>query len=241
MMGARYAIYYAPPAHAPLHRLAASWLGREAFTGLPAVQPDVPGIAEKTEEPRRYGFHATLKAPFRLGPDVKPEQLMHSVEAIAKQFAPISFPAIEFKVLDRFLALVPTAGEREIQILANYCVKKLDKFRAPLTPEEMAHRRKNGLSARLDTLLLNWGYPHVLDQFQFHLTLSNVLEPAELETLSEAAERHFAPVLNKPLVIDALCVFREPSPGAPFILKQRYPLCGPAEVAVPEPWKLGMR
>src|SRR5690606_21547575 len=69
--GARYAVYFAPAEDSALNRLASRWLGRCAYTGTrypptgigeitPAAQEEI------TAEPRRYGFHATLKPPFRL-------------------------------------------------------------------------------------------------------------------------------------------------------------------------------
>ena len=64
-MTARYAIYYAPPAESALSRLAAAWLGRDAFTGQRVRRPALPRLVglnldTLTRDPRGYGFHATL-------------------------------------------------------------------------------------------------------------------------------------------------------------------------------------
>ena len=69
----RYAIYYAPAPGSGLDRFGATLLGYDAFTGkdLPfpedilQVAPDWRGL---TGDPRKYGFHATLKAPLSHGP-----------------------------------------------------------------------------------------------------------------------------------------------------------------------------
>ena len=70
-MSARYALYLAPPADSELWRFGSRVIGRDAASGV-----DISGFALEgwsapdwraaTQEPRRYGFHATLKAPFRL-------------------------------------------------------------------------------------------------------------------------------------------------------------------------------
>ncbi|MGQ3281168.1 MAG: DUF1045 domain-containing protein, partial [Shinella sp.] len=67
----RYALYFTPSASDPLTLSAQRWLGRNAFTGATLAQLSVQGfdaatLAGLTADPRRYGFHATLKAPFSL-------------------------------------------------------------------------------------------------------------------------------------------------------------------------------
>src|SRR5258708_6176205 len=69
--GMRVAVFFTPPAKHRLTREAARWLMRDAFTdsrfdadGDGAF--DVAELEALTAEPRRYGFHATMKAPFRL-------------------------------------------------------------------------------------------------------------------------------------------------------------------------------
>src|SRR5689334_2324140 len=81
----RFAIYAVPgagladAAGAALCRRAEQWLGRGA-AGQP-VTADVPAgwtraeLDAITASARRYGFHATLKAPFRLAEGRTPEEL----------------------------------------------------------------------------------------------------------------------------------------------------------------------
>ena len=69
----RYAIYYVPAANDPLYRLGARTIGYDGFTGSALEFPDAvgrrfPDWTEATTDPRKYGFHATLKAPFALAP-----------------------------------------------------------------------------------------------------------------------------------------------------------------------------
>ncbi len=69
MTAARYAVYWAPEPATELARFGARWLGRDAETGqrTTALAAGLPLSWERaTEEARLYGFHATLKPPFRL-------------------------------------------------------------------------------------------------------------------------------------------------------------------------------
>ena len=67
----RYAIYYAAAAGSVLDRFGASLLGYDAYGGgdLPfsdGVTQAIPDWRDLTQDPRKYGFHATLKAPMAL-------------------------------------------------------------------------------------------------------------------------------------------------------------------------------
>ena len=64
-MSQRYAIYFAPAADHPLWRLGSAVIGYDARSGADLARPDaLPWSADQgrkwTDEPRRYGFHATL-------------------------------------------------------------------------------------------------------------------------------------------------------------------------------------
>jgi hypothetical protein len=78
-MSERFAIYYAPPATSELWQRASRWLGRDAATG-PVSNDGIAGIAAETltaitPSATRYGFHATLKAPFPLNAGKSREEL----------------------------------------------------------------------------------------------------------------------------------------------------------------------
>ena len=77
----RYALYFAPAAGSAWDRFGASWLGRSAHTGVSLAQPEIRGLDAArfralTGAPRRYGFHATLKPPFRLAAGCTPDDLL---------------------------------------------------------------------------------------------------------------------------------------------------------------------
>ena len=102
----RYAIYFAPPSGTALHALGSRWLGRDAFTGEALEQPGVAGLSAVTGDPRRYGFHGTMKPPFALRDTVHPEALLRAVAALVAEEQCFRV-SLKVSLLDRFLALVP--------------------------------------------------------------------------------------------------------------------------------------
>ena len=127
--------------------------------------------------------------------------------------------------LKNFFALTPTGDAHQINQLADEVVRKLDEFRFPLNERDIAKRRLAGLSAKEDQMLLDWGYPYVLDCFRFHISLTGHL--ACLDALSQKNVEHeilwrLERLRSTPFVVDSLCVFEEPEPGADFFLNERF-------------------
>jgi putative phosphonate metabolism protein len=223
---ARVAVYYAPTPEDPLFAEAATWLGRDPESGAPAPQPDHPDIAEVTAAARRYGFHATLKPPMRLAPGRVWDELRDAAQALAGRIAPFDLPPLQVENLDGFLALRETTPSPALQALADICVAELDPFRAPPGADELARRRRAGLSAVQDALLVRWGYPYVFGAWFFHLTLTRRLTEAERARWQPAAEAHFARALALPRRVADLCLFTQASPGADFLVAERIALRG---------------
>jgi putative phosphonate metabolism protein len=218
----RYAIYYAPRAGA-LATAAAAWLGWDLQTGRSIASALPRPLADLTAEPRKYGFHATLKAPFRLGIGVELADLQHGVKTLADQLAPIEMPGLALTNLHGFLALIPQGDPADLLDLATEVVRFLDPYRAALTEAEYARRRPERLTARQRELLDAYGYPFVLEEFQFHLTLSGPLTAPEAEALEPAARAHFAGQIPQPFQLQDLCLCGEDHAGR-FHLLNRYPL-----------------
>lgn len=227
----RYAVYYAPEPSSAFHALGSQWLGRDAVTGVPLRSPEIAGISEATAEPRRYGFHATLKPPFTLREDGALGALTSAVAALAEGERPFRV-RLKVDILDGFLALVPTDPIDALQNLAGRCVSALDSFRKPAGSEEVARRRAAGLSARQEENLQRWGYPYVFEDFRFHMTLSSPLAHDTQQRFMAAAEAHFAPVLADSVMIDGVALFYEEAPGAPFVSVRHFPFSNlPPEAA----------
>jgi hypothetical protein len=110
--------------------------------------------------------------------------------------------------------------------LADACVAELDGLRRAPTAAELQRRMTPQSPGVQEALLLQrWGYPHVFDQWQFHLTLSDDLPTeAARARLCVDAQQHFAPALTAPRACASISVFVEPAPDAPFVLAQRFAL-----------------
>jgi putative phosphonate metabolism protein len=227
--GARYAIYYAPETGSPLAHFGAAWLGYDAATGAPVPSPalreiDPEQLRAITAEPRNYGFHATLKAPFAPASDTAEPAFLDAVAEFAAAQPAFAAPPLRLTRLGGFLALTlsePCAG---MDALAAACVTQLDRFRAPLSAADLERRRRSSLSPRQDQLLEMWGYPYVFEEYRFHLTLTGRLDADEGAAISRALTPLVAPFCQAPLPVDQIAVFHQENRGAPFRILQRYRL-----------------
>lgn len=219
----RFAIYDAPINDA-LASFGAVWLGWELRTGRVTEQADVPGLDDITMTPRKYGFHGTLKPPFRLSDGHTLDELQARAADLAGRCAPARCGGLQLTTLGGFLALTPTGDLTELERVASTCVRELDIFRAPASGAELEKRRSAGLRARQEALMLRWGYPYVLEEFRFHLTLSGRLPQTDMAAWMNTAQAHLPPLAERYEISSiALCGER---PDGRFELIQRYTLTG---------------
>ena len=221
-MRPRYAIYFAPAHRSPWWEFGTQWLGRDECLDLSITQPALAQITPAelfaaTVHPRRYGFHATLKAPFALSGSHTLDDLMTRLQALAATLKPVALGPMQAAMMGDFVALVPGAAPDELADLASTCVTVLDDLRGPLSAADLLRRKVEQLDAREQELLAQYGYPYVLERYRLHLTLSGPVAPTMAELILQAAANPVAELNEKaPLVLDRLCLFVEPSPGQPF-------------------------
>lgn len=228
--GCRYAVYFAHRVGSPWAQAGNAWLGRDAYSGAALPQPAVEGVSADlqralTESPRRYGWHATLRAPFRLARGSDVDALRAAVGNLAQRHRAFPMPPLKVVQLDDFLALVPERHAFDIDDVAAACVRDLAAFAAPLDTAELARRRRSGLSATEDALLVRWGYPFVMEAFRFHLSLTGTLrgvDPAVVGAMQHAASAWFAAL--PPAAFDSVALFVEPGPSQAFSLAEEFPL-----------------
>lgn len=216
----RTAVYYLPPKGSALARFGARWLGWDVDRGT-ASESLAP---ELTATPRKYGFHGTLKPPFKLAPGCDAAGLEAEVVALAQRCAPVTLEGLALTRLGRFFALTPVGDATALGALAAVCVADLDGFRAPASDAELAKRRAKGLSAAQEAHLLRWGYPYVMDQFRFHLTLTGSVDEARIAE-AEAQIAAALPPLPSPFQITEIALVGERADGA-FQTIRRLPLGG---------------
>lgn len=225
---ARYAVYFTPPVGSALWQWGSAVIGYDSARGArpePMPDPALAGLLTDAvqSEPRRYGFHATLRAPFELAPGAGVADLLAAAEAFAAARAAVVLPAVEPGLMGGFIALLCPSPPPRLAALAADVVRCFEPMRAPLSAADRQRRLKAPLSPRQLAHLDRWGYPYVLDDFIFHMTLTGRLpDGAQAESALALLRRQFAP-LAAPVAVDAISVLEQPSRDAAFRLLRRFP------------------
>jgi hypothetical protein len=238
---ARYAIYYAPEVDSPLDSFGRSWLGSGASADSgPQVECQLPDVTDLAPSEvaavisavAHYGFHGTLKAPFFLrSPDLEPA-LFEEIKAFANGRRPFCLPPLKLGRMNRFLALMPETACTPLDDLAEACVRHFDPYRKTASAAELARRRVAALSARQEAHLVRWGYPYVLDEFRFHLTLAGPLNGDDTATkLVRAIDACLAAVeVDLDAVeVRSICLFIQERQDLPFRCHSRHTFGGSAD------------
>ncbi|WP_146985335.1 DUF1045 domain-containing protein [Bradyrhizobium macuxiense] len=222
----RYAIYYAPSPDSALHRFGSALLGYDAVDGDDLPFPDgvTPDWREVTEDPRKYGFHATLKAPTALADGRNEAELLAACAAFAGKARriPVIEPVVD--AISGFIAVIPAKRSDELQQLAADCVTEFDTFRAPLTPEDRARRKPERLTERQRDYLDRWGYPYVMEEFRFHMTLTGRLSDERRGPIVAQLRERFATIDLTRLAIDRIALFKQADSASRFRIIDSWPL-----------------
>jgi hypothetical protein len=218
----RYAIYFCPTGDTALGRLGHDWLAEST----PA--PELPGISAERRNAllvkvRRYGWHATIRAPFTPLAEVAYDDVRRAVISVANACASFELP-LRINHLAGFLALRPPVDEDSPRQLAATCLGALLPLCAAPSGEVL-ERRSTGLDAHEISLLQSHGYPYVLDRYRFHLTLSAPATEPEEQAMRHWLEPRVAEL--PPTRVDALSICGEVTPGSAFELIERIALCAP--------------
>src|SRR5262245_57817175 len=104
----RVAIYFAPSADSDLFRFGCACLGRDAVTGEEIPAGAFNGLPPErwraiTASPRMYGFHATLKSPFRLSTDRTRGLLIDRLEEFAAARQPFDAGLLRVARISNFV------------------------------------------------------------------------------------------------------------------------------------------
>lgn len=222
----RYAVYAVPgllgenddPIAADLRDSVEAWYAR-------------PEFHELTVDARRYGFHATLKAPFRLAGGRTEAELRAAADAFAAAHHTVLLSALRPANLGRFRALLLHGDESEVRMLADEAVRDFDVFRAEPDDADIRRRRPEMLPPRQRALFEQWGYPYVFEEFRFHLTLTDPIPPARESEIDGALAAHFArngQAVDSDVLLRSIALFIEREPGAPFDVLSVHPLATPS-------------
>jgi len=225
----RYAIYYAPAQGSTLDQFGREMLGYDAWIGASLPFPgdvvaSIPDWRELSSDPRKYGFHATLKAPMTLAGGKSEKMLLAACAEFAGSARPI--PTFEPVVnsISGFIAVISAQRSDELQQLAADAVRAFDGFRAPLTAEDRARRNPQGLTPRQIEFLERWGYPYVMEEFRFHMTLTGRLDDSRRDNVLAMLRERFARLGLAELAIDRIALFRQEDAKASFTIIGDWPL-----------------
>jgi len=227
---ARYAIYYAPVSESPLWAFGSALIGYDAATGK-KLQPLVPQGQDPdrwmalTAEPRRYGFHATLKAPFYLSRDTTEAGLVEALKDFATGHQGVSLDGLKIRCIGSFIAMTPSQDSPELNELAANVVRQFDRFRAPLSEAERERRLKSPLTERQIAQVDEWGYPYVFEDFRFHMTLTGPVHNDDRSALRDTLRQMAGSAgLAHPVSIDRIVLFKQDDPKTNFKIVADAPL-----------------
>jgi putative phosphonate metabolism protein len=226
----RFAIYFVPAADTALYRFGAAVLGYDCYTGEPVAPLRDVGATEAgwsalTAEPRTYGFHATLKAPFRLRGEFNQADLLAELRTVPASISPIPTFEPAVGLIEEFVAIVPATASPALDRLAADCVTGFERFRLPMTAEERSRRLAAGLSPNQAANLDRWGYPYVFEEFRFHMTLTGRIGPDRRAAIHALLQNEFAQACGyRPIRLDRLALVRQDHRNAPFRVIGHAPL-----------------
>jgi hypothetical protein len=218
----RYAIYYAPELGSPLDVFGHDWLGGTTNTEMAGLNSG--RIAQLSESIRRYGFHGTLKPPFELNPATSLESLLDAARIFAQSLSLIEIPPLELAIIGKFIALTPTTSSAPLEKLAAACVRAFEAYRMPLSDEQLESYKLNKLTVHQEQMLEHWGYPYVMEEFRFHISVTDRIDDdRERENVMNALEVLAAPILRKPIVVRDITVFGQAGFNEPMVAIERIP------------------
>jgi putative phosphonate metabolism protein len=225
----RYAIYYLAADGSDLARFGAQLLGYDALDGADLPFPD--GIVQSvldwrdlTRDPRKYGFHATLKAPLSFAHGKTEARLLAACDSFAGTTRPIPVIRPAINSISGFIAVMPAEPSAELERLAADCTSEFDSFRAPLTPDDRARRNPSALTPSQRKHLDRWGYPYVMEDFRFHMTLTGRLEDGRRGPVLAMLRNRFSAIGLKTLAIDRIALFRQDDADSRFRVVRHYDL-----------------
>jgi putative phosphonate metabolism protein len=225
----RYAIYFVPPADSPLYRFGADLLGYDSFR---ATDCDFPADLlqqhddwrDLTKDPRKYGFHATLKAPFPLRLGKSEIELFQACRTFADITRPVPRIVTMVNALGDFVAVVPSEPNAALNQLANDCVIAFEPFRAPMTTDDRARRNPERLTTQQAQQLDQWGYPYVFNDFRFHMTLTGRIAAERRPGILNSLRTRYAMLQMTSQTIGEIALCRQDSKDSRFTVVETFPI-----------------
>ena len=221
----RYAIYYAPIENCELDVFGKCWLGWDPYKGVeitksyPPKLPNLQKFSRFVLAPKQYGFHGTIKAPFRLKDGYTYNDLENKVGEISKQIHSFHLDKLIIKKLGYFIALIPT-NNLKVNEVSNKFVEGLDYLRDELSENEIKKRNPIKLTSRQKKMLFKWGYPYVFNEFKFHLTLTSKLNIEEIDDVFKSLQNILTQFNLIKINFNSVCIFGQKSDEKFYFIKR---------------------
>ncbi len=219
----RYAIYFAPQDNSELEIFGATVLRRRAVNAnewinpqLPVAFPESAHWQDLIKRPAHYGFHATIKAPFELAKGESADELVADLAEFCRHREPIKLNGLAPIRTSRYDALAFDDQPGALPTLAADCVTHFEKYRAPLTQADIDRRDPASLNDVQRDYLARFGYPYIMDDFNFHMTLSGSEDRDDVGYL-DWLQTLYRSMVNDHPVLDRLCVFHQPDRSTAFV------------------------
>lgn len=225
----RYAICFTPSPSEPLSLAAAAWLGRDAYSGQYTEPPcgvelGVQELSYYTAHPRRFGFHAPLKAPFALRNDVAETKLLRELMCFASNIQTFSLPKLEVGSLGNHYGFYLSQPCSVMHHLAGNVVQTFSQFADHCDLDGAQAQTTDRLSASQLTNLYRWGDPFVMEEYRFQMALTGAVDLSAQPAVDRSMRKLFDPLLAEPLRFANLALFVEEERGAPFRVHSLHPL-----------------
>ena len=221
----RYAIYYAPPKESSLEEFGRYWFGWDPLNAKLINNKqrinylnrfgikNLKNIDKNVLIAKKYGFHGTLIPPFKLNKNYSTNKLFKKTDEIAKKFKKFKFYKFKLKKINNFYAFVQNKKNSNINKISNRLVKELFKFRSPLTKKEIDKRNPSKLSKLQLNILHKWGYPYLMSEFKFHMTIASEVTGNKLYFELKKIEKNKKIILNEINNFDKIYIFGENQKG----------------------------
>lgn len=206
----RYAVYIAPSDTSMLGEF-----GRHVLQSTP-VQNDRPLQLSVTEKAAHYGFHSTFKAPMELASGCTEQALLDAVQDYVHTKQRVALTGLQPNIVDGFLALT-LPDSPDVDAFAADVMHSFEPFRAPLSEADRQRRNPETLPERKRQYLENFGYPHVLEEFNFHMTLSNrIKNEQDSHSYHQWLMQNYKMIVTQTPWLDQLAVFWQPDRASAF-------------------------
>jgi hypothetical protein len=216
----RYAVYYVPELQSDFYALGSSLLGYSIREGGRIHYPVLPGVKSVGEFTRKaavYGFHATIVAPFQT--EASREAICSGLEKAVEGHAPFRLNKLEMTLLRGFPVLLTSEPMEALSRLEQSLLETLSPMFLP--PDPASLQRRGGLSPRQLEYFWKWGYPFVLDEHCFHLTLGDSEAPDYFLT---ALKGYFPEGMLEKLTLSKVSLCIQEKKEGPFVVDRDFPL-----------------